>query len=200
MSGERDLETQRREMAPRLRPETFVYCSFPDFRIPAGLAPIRTFREAEGVTAVVEKTQAEVSAGPYVFESHLITLTVHSSLDAVGILATLAVRLAGADIPCNVVAGYHHDHLFVPTDRAQQAMSLLGLISAPPCVNSADRNYKRTRRCIRPEPQCPKPDPSSAARLPTPPAGRVVLLPHRWQRSIRPCSLGSLAASARAGT
>lgn len=48
MSGERDLETLRREMAPRLRPETFVYCSFPDFRIPAGLEPICTFREAEG--------------------------------------------------------------------------------------------------------------------------------------------------------
>lgn len=132
MSGERDLETLRREMAPRLRPETFVYCSFPDFRIPAGLEPICTFREAEGVTAIVEKAQAEGSAVPYVFESHLITLTVHSSLEAVGFLATLAGRLADADIPCNVVAGYHHDHLFVPTHRSQQALRVLTSMSAPP--------------------------------------------------------------------
>jgi hypothetical protein len=55
----------------------------------------------------------------------------------VGFLATLAGRLADADIPCNVVAGYHHDHLFVPTDRSQQALSLLASISAPPRVGSA---------------------------------------------------------------
>ena len=139
MSGERDLDTLRREMAPQLHPETFVYCSFPDFRIPPGLEPICTFREAEGVTAIVEKAQADDSAVPYVFESHLITLTVHSSLEAVGFLATLAGRLADANIPCNVVAGYHHDHLFVPTDRSQQALSLLASISAPPRVGSAVR-------------------------------------------------------------
>lgn len=132
MSGERDLDTLRREMAPQLHPETFVYCSFPDFRIPPGLEPICTFREAEGVTAVVEKAQADDAAVPYVFESHLITLTVHSALDAVGFIATLAGRLADADIPCNVVAGYHHDHLFVPTRHSQQALKVLASISAPP--------------------------------------------------------------------
>ena len=131
MSGERNLETLRREMAPQLHPETFVYCSFPDFRIPPGLEPICTFREAEGVTAIVEKGQAEDSAVPYVFESHLITLTVHSALDAVGFIATLAGRLADAAIPCNVVSGYHHDHLFVPTHLSQQALKVLASISAP---------------------------------------------------------------------
>ena len=125
MSGERNLDTLRREMAPQLHPETFVYCSFPDFRIPPGLEPICTFREAEGVTAIVEKAQADDSAVPYVFESHLITLTVHSALDAVGFIATLAGRLADADIPCNVVAGYHHDHLLVPVDRADDAIAAL---------------------------------------------------------------------------
>jgi hypothetical protein len=128
MSGERDLDTLRREMAPQLHPETFVYCSFPDFRIPPGLEPICTFREAEGVTAIVEKAQADVSAVPYVFESHLITLTVHSALDAVGFIATLAGRLADADIPCNVVAGYHHDHLFVPVADADRAMAALAAL------------------------------------------------------------------------
>ena len=131
MSGERNLDTLRREMAPQLHPETFVYCSFPDFRIPPGLEPICTFREAEGVTAIVEKAQADDSAVPYVFESHLITLTVHSSLEAVGFLATLAGRLADANIPCNVVAGYHHDHLFVPVERGQDALAALTRLTAP---------------------------------------------------------------------
>lgn len=106
MSGERAHETLRRKMAPRLHPETFVYCSFPDFKVPPGLTPICTFREAEGVTAIVEKSQADASSVAYVFESHLITLTVHSSLEAVGFFATLASRLADADIPCNVVTGF----------------------------------------------------------------------------------------------
>ena len=132
MSGERDLETLQREMAPQLHPETFVYCSFPDFRIPTGLVPICTFREVEGMTAIVEKAQADDSAVPYVFESHLITLTVHSALDAVGFIATLAGRLADANIPCNIVAGYHHDHLFVPTQYSRQALQVLASISALP--------------------------------------------------------------------
>jgi len=50
----------------------------------------------------------------------------------VGFIATLAGRLADADIPCNVVAGYHHDHLFVPTRHSQQALKVLASISAPP--------------------------------------------------------------------
>ncbi len=131
MSGERDHETLRREMAPQLHPEIFVYCSFPEFRVPPGLTPICTFREVEGITAIVDKSQADSLAVPYVFESHLITLTVHSSLEAIGFLATLAGRLADAEIPCNVVAGYHHDHLFVPTRRSQEALRVLASISAP---------------------------------------------------------------------
>jgi hypothetical protein len=125
MSGERDLVQLRRRMAPHLHPDTFVFCSFADFMIPAGLDPICTVREAEGITAIVEKQQAVRAGATGLFESRLITLTVHSSLDAVGFLACLATTLADADIPCNVVAGYHHDHLFVPVNRVDEAMQLL---------------------------------------------------------------------------
>jgi hypothetical protein len=125
MSGERDLVQLRRRMAPHLHPDTFVFCSFADFMIPAGLDPICTVREAEGITAIVEKQQAVRAGATGLFESRLITLTVHSSLDAVGFLACLATTLADADIPCNVVAGYHHDHLFVPVNRVDEAVQLL---------------------------------------------------------------------------
>ncbi len=125
MSGERDLDKLQRFMAPTLHPETFVYCSFPDFRLPPGLEPICTFREAEGLTAIVEEAAADRVGVPHVFKARLITLTVHSSLEAVGLLASVATRLATAGIPCNAVAAYHHDHLFVPSELAEQALSVL---------------------------------------------------------------------------
>lgn len=131
MTGERNLETLKQRMAPQLRPETFVFCTFADFRLPVGIDPICTFREAEGLTAIVERSEAERWGVPHVFESKLITLTVHSSLEAIGFLATVAASLAKAGIPCNAVAAYHHDHLFVPQQLAEEAMSLLvGLTSS----------------------------------------------------------------------
>ena len=125
MSGERDLVQLQRRMAPQLHPDTFVFCSFADFVVPAGLDPICTFREAEGITAIVEKQRAVRAGVSGLFESRLITLTVHSALDAVGFIACLATTLADANIACNAVAGYHHDHLFVPIHRVDEAMQLL---------------------------------------------------------------------------
>ena len=55
----------------------------------------------------------------------MITLTVHSALDAVGFLAAITARLAEAGISVNAVSAFHHDHLFVPVDRADEAMALL---------------------------------------------------------------------------
>jgi uncharacterized protein len=129
MTGELDLDRLHGQMAPHLRPETFVYCSFADFRLPAGISPICTFRECEGLTAIVERAQADQAGVPHVFEARLITLTVHSSLEAVGFLASIATHLAKAGIPCNAVAAYHHDHLFVPKALAEVAMSLLVSLS-----------------------------------------------------------------------
>jgi hypothetical protein len=54
-----------------------------------------------------------------------LTLTVWSSLEAVGLTAAFSRALADADIPCNVLAGYHHDHLLVPVDRADEAIAAL---------------------------------------------------------------------------
>ena len=125
MSGERDLVQLQRRMAPQLHPDTFVFCSFADFVVPAGLDPICTFRETEGITAIVEKQRAVRAGVSGLFESRLITLTVHSALDAVGFIACLTTTLADANIACNAVAGYHHDHLFVPIHRVDEAMQLL---------------------------------------------------------------------------
>ena len=130
MSAERDLDTLQRHLSPRLHTETFVYCSFPDFRLPPGLDPLCTFREDEGLTAIVEQGAADRADIPHVFKARMITLTVNSSLEAIGLLASVATRLADAGIPCNAVAAYHHDHLFVPAELGEHALSvLLGIAS-----------------------------------------------------------------------
>ncbi|MBS3997410.1 MAG: ACT domain-containing protein [Hydrogenophaga sp.] len=129
MNGEEDQQRLQRQMAPQLQPETFVYCTFTDHRLPSGLDPICTFREAEGLTAIVERSQALRADIPHVFESRLITLTVHSSLNAVGFLALVSHCLAQAGISCNAVAAYHHDHLFIPCERAEEALALLTQLS-----------------------------------------------------------------------
>ena len=54
-----------------------------------------------------------------------IVLTVHSALDGVGLTAAVASALAAEQIPCNVVAAFHHDHVFVPADMAKRALAIL---------------------------------------------------------------------------
>ena len=54
-----------------------------------------------------------------------LTLTVHSALDGVGLTAAVATALAGAGIPANMIAGYHHDHVFVPEHQAEAALACL---------------------------------------------------------------------------
>ncbi|WP_428418673.1 ACT domain-containing protein [Methylibium sp.] len=132
MTGVADLDDLCRHMTPRLVDGVFVYCTFTDFRLPAGLEPVCTFREAEGLSAIVSKREAEAGALPYVFPCRLITLTVHSSLDAVGFLARISAHLSRAGIACNVVAAFHHDHLFVPEARADDTLGILRAIASEP--------------------------------------------------------------------
>jgi hypothetical protein len=129
MSGEKDQVRLQQLMAPDLRPETYVYCTFQDHCLPVDISPICTFRESEGLTAIVERSQAIQATVPYIFEAKLITLTVHSSLEAIGFLAMISTALAKAGIPCNAVAAYHHDHLFIPVARAADAMDVLNALS-----------------------------------------------------------------------
>lgn len=118
MEGEHDLDALLRHMKPELRPGIFVFCTIPtNAPIPAALNPLLTFREQEGTTLVIRREEAEAAGLRSAFASRLITLTVHSSLDAVGFLAAIAARLAEAGISVNAVSAFHHDHLFVSTLR-----------------------------------------------------------------------------------
>ena len=126
MSGERELEILLRTMKPDLQDGVFVFCTIPrDGDIPGAVSPLLLFREYEGTTLVVRREAAERAGLSGQFASRLITLTVHSSLEAVGFLAAVTTRLAAAGISVNAVSACFHDHLFVPADRACDALRLL---------------------------------------------------------------------------
>jgi uncharacterized protein len=130
MTSVRDLHALCRQMTPSMADGVFVYCTLGTLRLPEGIEPICTFREAEGLTVIVSKSQAEAAGIPYVFPCRLITLAVHSSLDAVGFLACITDRLARAGIACNAVAAFHHDHLFVPEERAEETLRVLNRLAS----------------------------------------------------------------------
>jgi hypothetical protein len=92
-------------------------------------AELGSFREDEGVTLILEEEIAArlgLAAGP---RWARITLTVHSSLAAVGLIAEVATALAEAGISCNPVSAWHHDHLFVPWEQRQHALDALRNLS-----------------------------------------------------------------------
>lgn len=120
-----DLDELIRSMGPRLNDGIFVFLSVPLETDTAGLRPIATFLEDEGVSMIVEESQIEGMKFDVLFRAAWITLSVNSDLNAVGLTAAIANALADRGISCNIVAATHHDHLFVPIDAAQEAMDAL---------------------------------------------------------------------------
>ncbi|MFF4953084.1 ACT domain-containing protein [Streptomyces chattanoogensis] len=129
MTGERDLRLLVRSMRPELHEGAYVFTTVPG-AVPEGLRPVVTVAEPEGVTLVVRQEDADRAGLGYDFVAGWITLRVHSALDAVGLTAAVAAELAGAGLSCNAVAGYFHDHLFVPYDAAGTAVRLLSALAA----------------------------------------------------------------------
>jgi hypothetical protein len=124
--GEVSLQILLAAMRPQLHPAVFVFCTVPPNQaVPSTIAPIGQFHESEGLTLIVEQTMAEEVNLDCIYPCRLITLTVHSSLAAIGLLATITQALAERGISANVVSAYFHDHIFVPCDRADNAMQCL---------------------------------------------------------------------------
>jgi hypothetical protein len=129
MAGDRDLKKLLGQLRPEVTPGQFVFCTFPG-RVPSGLSPVVTVAEQEGITAVVEQQEAEALGLDYTYPAVWITLRTHSTLDTSGLTTAVAGRLAEHGISCNVVAGYHHDHLFVAAEHAERAVRVLERIAA----------------------------------------------------------------------
>ena len=129
MSGEKNLERLLRGMTATLADGTFVFVTCPDRNWPAGLTPKMIFEEEEGATLIVRDEDARRFGLPHEFPCKMITLNVHSSLEAVGFIARVASALAAAGMGVNPVAGFFHDHLFVPEGREQDALKILAALA-----------------------------------------------------------------------
>ncbi|MFF6831873.1 ACT domain-containing protein [Streptomyces sp. NPDC012438] len=128
MNAERDLSRLLAGLRPELDPGRYVFTTVAG-PAPAGLAPVVTVAEHEGLTLVVRQEEADAASLAYAYVAGRITLRVHSALDAVGLTAAVARELADAGLSCNVVAGFHHDHLFVEHARAEEALDVLNRLA-----------------------------------------------------------------------
>jgi hypothetical protein len=129
MTGEKDLTQLLKTMTPVLNDRDYVFCAVADIdNIPQDQV-ISFFREREGITVILEKPVADSLGLPYAYVSAWITLTVHSSLEAVGLTAAFSNALAQEGMSCNVVAAYYHDHIFVAKQDAEKAMQVLEQLS-----------------------------------------------------------------------
>lgn len=122
----RDRDAMITGMDPVRQPGIYHFCTF------AGVVPdnIRKaarggFREAEGLSLILSEPDAITAGVSLAQPMACLTLNVLSSLEGVGLTAAVAKVLADAEIPCNVVAAFHHDHLFVPLAMADRALALL---------------------------------------------------------------------------
>ena len=131
MSGETNLQKLLASMTPQLLAETYVFATLaPGIPVPAGLDPVMQFREHEGRTLIVTDDEAKAAGLAGTFRCNMITLDIHSSLEAVGFLAAITTRLAKAGMGVNPVSAFFHDHLFVPAERAEEAMAILRQLAA----------------------------------------------------------------------
>ena len=130
MTGEKDLGKLLKTMKPEQKPGDYVFCLVEDLSTVPLVEVVLMFRENEGVTVVVSKKLADTLGLSYSFVASWITLTVHSSLEAVGLTAAFSKALAENGISCNVVAAFYHDHLFVQQKDTAKAMEILNGLSA----------------------------------------------------------------------
>jgi hypothetical protein len=129
MSGEKDLGTLLKTMKPEHITGEYVFCVVCDL-INLNLNDIfMTFKEQEGTTIVIKKEFADSLKLEYSFIASWITLTVHSSLEAVGLTAAFSNALSQEGISCNVVAAFYHDHIFVNKKDTDKAMEILNRFS-----------------------------------------------------------------------
>ncbi|MEZ9304598.1 ACT domain-containing protein [Vibrio breoganii] len=130
MSGIKELDQLLKSMKPHLVDGEFVFCTvegkLSDY---VELDPVGTFIEHEGLTLVLERSVAEQHQLSFDDAFRMITLTVHSSLEAVGLTAAVSTKLAEKGISANVIAAYYHDHIFVPAAKAELALQALNEFS-----------------------------------------------------------------------
>ena len=132
LSGIENLGKLLRSMSPDLIKGEYVFCTVPNGKYGdyQDLSPLTSFIEAEGMTLVLTKENADKSGLEYDGVFKCITLTVHSSLEAVGLTAAVTAKLSENQIGANIIAAYFHDHVFVPARYVEKALALLSEFSS----------------------------------------------------------------------
>ena len=125
MTGELDLTELFSSMQPVLKDGLYCFVHWQSQDEPQALSPLMSFVEEEGLTLILSLDQAQQAGLHYAFPCRMITLDVHSSLEAVGFLAGITAGLKDAGISVNAVSAFFHDHLFVPVEKAELAMAVL---------------------------------------------------------------------------
>lgn len=129
MSGETNLQKLLKEMKPKLNEGDYVYCTVESKSQAAQLDPLCMFAEEESVTVILPRSKADSMGLSYLTTFAWVTLTIHSSLEAVGLTSAVAKALTEENISCNVVAAYYHDHIFVPMQDGTRAMDVLNALT-----------------------------------------------------------------------
>ena len=117
-------------MSPALDPANCCFVTVSNQQQAFSLMPLAlgTFREKEGLSLIVPQeaaAEAGIEAEPFL----CITLQVLSALNGVGLTSAVASALSAQNISCNIVAAFHHDHVFVPAGQSAKAMSILEELS-----------------------------------------------------------------------
>ena len=114
-------------MSPKLMDGEYVYCTLQDAQYGdySDLEPVAAINESEGLTLIIPKSKADDKNISYESVFKGITLSIHSSLDAVGLTAAFSSKLTEHEISANVIAGYYHDHIFVQREHVERAIEAL---------------------------------------------------------------------------
>lgn len=129
MNGEKNLEILLKTMKPKINLGEFVFCEVENLEKIKLNEIVMSFREEESITIITKKEIADKLNLKYSFIASWITLTIHSSLEAVGLTAAFSKALSKKGISCNVVAAFYHDHIFVDKKDTEKAMEILNKFS-----------------------------------------------------------------------
>lgn len=129
MSGEIDLQQLLKSMKPEHNLGDYVFCKVETLENINQSEIEMFFKEKEAITLILKKENADKLNLDYSVLMSWITLTVHSSLEAIGLTAAFSKALSEKEISCNVVAAFYHDHIFVNKKDIEKAMQILNTFS-----------------------------------------------------------------------
>ena len=119
------------DLQPNLLIDNYVFCTFSQKKYGdlEYLSPIGSFQENEGITLVITEKMAKTHNLSFDGIFKCISLKLVSKLSSVGLTKKITILLADKNISVNIYAGYYHDHIFVPLERADEAFKLLSEIN-----------------------------------------------------------------------